>query len=515
MHNQRFEIIIACLLFVLSVCVLASCDSPDFLPFGPKETETESALQTETETEKATETETRETTTPEIVWTVSEVVYPSCVTSGYTLYTDGHDHVKKDDYVPPVGHDWGLSEGSTAPTCTNDGINVYECLTCGETCSEPGPEKLGHKELITVIQPTCTEPGKTVHTCERCGMTYEDSFTAPKGHHLEETVTEPTCQSVGYTTFTCTDCGYHFIGAYTEMKPHAFEDQSVAPTCTDSGYTLHLCKDCGFQKIDDPVPPLGHVYATLATPPTKTSTGHVSETCSVCGDTRLIRTFSFADLMESLPDYALEEPVFGCDLSSHNGIIDFEALKAKGMDFVILKIGSSNGPDATFEVNYEKARAAGLHVGAYYYTYALTVGQAALDVSNALFWLSGYELDYPVFYDMEEASQEALGAELTTSILTTFMDEMIGHGYLTGIYTNKNWLAGLLDPDVILPGYPLWLASWTSSGLPDKDYSDTAAMWQYASETIEGGVTLALDLNLSYIDFPALMRDTGFLQTEA
>ena len=67
MRNQRFEIIIACLLFVLSVCVLASCDSPDFLPFGPKETETESALQTETETEKATETETRETTTPEIV----------------------------------------------------------------------------------------------------------------------------------------------------------------------------------------------------------------------------------------------------------------------------------------------------------------------------------------------------------------------------------------------------------------------------------------------------------------
>ncbi|MBQ3928359.1 MAG: hypothetical protein II710_06935, partial [Clostridia bacterium] len=73
----------------------------------------------------------------------------------------------------------------------------------------------------------------------------------------------------------------------------------------------------------------------------------------------------------------------------------------------------------------------------------------------------------------------------------------------------------LLDPDIILPGYPLWLASWTSSGLPDKDYSDTAAMWQYASETIENGVTLALDLNLSYIDFPALMRDTGFLQTEA
>ena len=202
-----------------------------------------------------------------------------------------------------------------------------------------------------------------------------------------------------------------------------------------------------------------------------------------------------------------------CDLSAHNAPVDFDRLAASGCTFVILRVGTSNGADEQFAGYYDAARAAGLKIGAYFYTYALTVEQAATDAELALTWLDGRKLDYPLFYDMETEDQEALGAELSTSLICTFLDRILDSGYFAGLYTNKNWLAGLLDADTVTANYCIWLASWTPSGDPDKDYRDVCVLWQYSSTGTREGVPTELDLDLAYVDLPAFLSAYGFSES--
>ena len=96
----------------------------------------------------------------------------------------------------------------------------------------------------------------------------------------------------------------------------------------------------------------------------------------------------------------------GIDVSVWQGAIDFNAVRNSGVDFVIIRAGyGTNSKDKYFEENYRKAKAAELHVGAYWYSYADSFSEAVQEAEMFLSTLAGKQFDYPVFLDMEEKSR--------------------------------------------------------------------------------------------------------------
>lgn len=109
-----------------------------------------------------------------------------------------------------------------------------------------------------------------------------------------------------------------------------------------------------------------------------------------------------------------EYKAFGLDVSSWQGAsLDFNRIKNAGYDYVILRAGTTNGKDECFEIYYKNAKAAGLDVGAYYYSYATSVSAVKADMEDFLSYIDGKTYEYPIYFDYEDASQQALSSSLS------------------------------------------------------------------------------------------------------
>lgn len=205
----------------------------------------------------------------------------------------------------------------------------------------------------------------------------------------------------------------------------------------------------------------------------------------------------------------------GIDISYWQGAnVNFEKIKQAGYSFVILRIGTSNGKDSTFENNYKKAIAAGLDVGCYFYTYALEASAAEKEAENVISWIGTKQLQYPVYFDIEDSSiQDAsLTKAQRTGLVTAFNEKIKKAGFLPGVYANNYWLKYLLDKQTITDNYDLWLASWTESGQPDVDKSAECKLWQYSEKGVIDGAQIAtdtVDLDVSYFDYPSYVKANG------
>jgi len=203
---------------------------------------------------------------------------------------------------------------------------------------------------------------------------------------------------------------------------------------------------------------------------------------------------------------------YGVDVSSWQGKIDWQKVKKDGKTFAILRIGTTKGKDTYFEENYKKAKAAGVNVGCYYYTYATTVEGAKKDAEKVLSWLEGKQLEYPVYYDMEDSVQLSSGMTTAkrTDMCITFLDKLSENGWYVGTYANGNWFSNYLDKSKLGKKYELWLATWTGSKFPSKDYSSQYGMWQYTDSGRVNGISTGVDLDVAYKDYPAIMKTGGF-----
>ncbi len=204
-----------------------------------------------------------------------------------------------------------------------------------------------------------------------------------------------------------------------------------------------------------------------------------------------------------------ENVSYGVDVSFWCKSSDFEKAKADGVEFVIIRAGSSGNKDPYFEENYERAKAAGLRVGAYYYTYAMSLEEAYADADEYLEFICGKQFDMPVYVDIEEEKQQALSRQLLTEMMISFCDKIADAGYYPGVYANRNWFNTLLNYDTLAPVYELWLAKWTYDGLPDEDHSDQYGMWQYYDKGKVDGVQGNADLNVCYKDYSSIINNEG------
>ena len=204
---------------------------------------------------------------------------------------------------------------------------------------------------------------------------------------------------------------------------------------------------------------------------------------------------------------------YGVDISSHNGELDFNRIKAAGKSFVILRVGYSyyetGKKDDRFEEYYAAAKAAGLNVGAYIYSYAESVEDAKLDAKHVLSWIEGKKFEYPIFFDIEdEEYQGGLTTQTRTEMCLAFMLTMKDSGYLAGVYASQNWFNNYLDKNA-LSGYPLWLAKWTSDGTDSSGSSESYNLWQYTSSGKIDGMSCFFDFDVCYTDYPTYIKDKG------
>ena len=189
--------------------------------------------------------------------------------------------------------------------------------------------------------------------------------------------------------------------------------------------------------------------------------------------------------------------VLGIDVSKYQGTIDWAAVAADGIKYAILRAGScdTSGPyvDPTFEINYAAARAAGLKISAYLYTYAKTEAAQNAELAVWLPALEGKTFDYPVFVDVEDNSLTGLGRDALTALTKRMMDILDQRGHLPGWYSYTNFINANLDA-AALSAYPLWVADYREA----LGYTGEYMMWQYTSSGRVAGIDGNVDCNWDY-----------------
>lgn len=199
----------------------------------------------------------------------------------------------------------------------------------------------------------------------------------------------------------------------------------------------------------------------------------------------------------------------GIDVSHWQGKINFEEVKASGIDFVIIKAGGSDKgfyTDSCFEENYSKAKAASLKVGAYYFVgkmfYNAEAGKA--DAERFLSILKGKQFDFPVFLDLE-TTDPRFKKEATDACIA-FCETMEAAGYFVGIYASD--ISGFkekLDHDR-LTSYCHWCARYGS----EPKFCTDWALWQQSSKGNVSGISGYVDMNVSKTDLSKVIIDKGF-----
>lgn len=195
----------------------------------------------------------------------------------------------------------------------------------------------------------------------------------------------------------------------------------------------------------------------------------------------------------------------GIDVSGWNGKVDFAKVKASGVDFVLVKAGYFTSTVDTFEHNYAAAKAAGLHVGAYWYSYADTVEDAKREAAACISAIKGKQFDFPIYFDLENPFQFDKGKEFCSEIVDAFCGELQKVGYLAGLYMSRSPLQTYIKPEVAKK-YELWIAEWGSQCRYDGEYG----IWQYSCKGSVDGVSGNVDLDYCYKDYPAMIANGSY-----
>lgn len=195
----------------------------------------------------------------------------------------------------------------------------------------------------------------------------------------------------------------------------------------------------------------------------------------------------------------------GIDVSKHNGNIDWNAVKNSGVSYVIIRCGYrgySTGvlvEDPKFRTNIKGAKAAGLKVGAYFFSQAVNEVEAVEEASMAIDLVKGYGLNYPLFLDVEDSGGRADGIsrETRTAVCKAFCQTVQNSGISAGVYANKTWFTEKINT-ASLTSYKLWLAQYASAPTYTATRYD---LWQYSSKGKVSGISTNVDMNISYVNY--------------
>lgn len=198
---------------------------------------------------------------------------------------------------------------------------------------------------------------------------------------------------------------------------------------------------------------------------------------------------------------------YGIDVSQYQGNIDYTRVKAAGKSFVIIRAGYgryASQKDPYFEKNYANATAAGLHVGAYWYSYATSVAEIEQEMAVFLHVIAGKKFDMPIYIDFEERNQFALGRTACSNMIRAAFKVLESAGYWAGLYIFRSALENYVDDD-IKAKKAIAVAEYASAC----HYSGQYGMWQYSNTGRVNGISGDVDLDVCYVDYPKLIKENG------
>lgn len=251
------------------------------------------------------------------------------------------------------------------------------------------------------------------------------------------------------------------------------------------------------------------------------------------------------------PSATNPEMILGIDLSYWNvgqnaldySRVNFAELKADGVKFVILRLGYETSTtsgikiDPSFNEFYKRARAAGLDLGVYLYSYALTYNAAKNDAQEVINYIenNGMYFEYPIYLDMETTAQTSASASTMESICLGWCELLESKGYYPAIYS-AYWVFNSLSSS-FKSRYDFWVPAYKSNNYYDAQYTYTSqpsvlggkpyakgyCMWQYSCcnyyngnyvykgvYTGTGARNTSLDLNVCYKDYPTIIKNNGY-----
>ena len=189
----------------------------------------------------------------------------------------------------------------------------------------------------------------------------------------------------------------------------------------------------------------------------------------------------------------------GIDVSEFQGNIDWNKVKADGIEFAILKLANiydydTNYKDSKFETNYKEAKKRGIKLGAYIYNYCNTVDTLRKGLEWAIKKLDGKKLDLPLYLDMEDKDIQGETKATLTNQCNEFAKMIEAAGYRAGVYANLNWLENELNPDNFDKDISVWVAQYYSKC----EYAGKYDIWQYTSSGKVSGISGNCDMNYLY-----------------
>ena len=197
------------------------------------------------------------------------------------------------------------------------------------------------------------------------------------------------------------------------------------------------------------------------------------------------------------------QTVTGIDVSYYQGQIDWDQVKASGIEFAFVRVGYRSSQDGSLlademgQRNLAEAKRAGLRVGVYFFSQALTAEEARQEAEFALELVEGHDLDLPIAYDWEFVDEDARTRSMTKEALMdcveAFCSVVEAQGYESLVYFNRDISRRMLNLDRL--DRPVWFAMYDSfPDLPRKP-----RYWQYTDQGTVSGIKGNVDLNLEFL----------------
>lgn len=203
----------------------------------------------------------------------------------------------------------------------------------------------------------------------------------------------------------------------------------------------------------------------------------------------------------------------GIDVSKHQGLINWNRVKAAGIQFAMIRAGyGKNNIDTQFVRNITECNRLGIPVGVYWFSYALNEKMAAEEAQKVLEIIRPYKVEYPVVFDLEYDTIEyakkkgiTINKAMASKMVEAFCSTIEKAGYYAMNYANLDYLRNMFDPG-LRTKYDLWYAQYASEM---NSQVGNVGIWQYTSSGKVDGISGNVDMNIAYKDYKAIISKAG------
>ena len=421
-----------------------------------------------------------------------------------------------------------------------------KCDRCG---TEVKPAHT-HSYTETVTPPTCVNEGYTTYTCTSCGDTYRDNYTPATGVHTdgngdglcdtcetkmdtgaeekpevpegggsqtgegtgETGETTPPSDTVEGTTAPSSDPAANNTDTQNlEADPAAAPAASVYTAgivLLRAGTTDKIVYDTSSRPIYDtssePVYDIelkvtGYKYTGWQT--LDGATYYFDKNGNKVTGTQVIQGIQY-----TFSDEGVRSGTIGIDVSKFQSSINWQKVKNAGINFVIIRCGYrgyGSGvlvQDPMFASHITGAKAAGLRVGIYFFSQAVSEAEAVEEASMAVKLARQYGINMPIAIDSEYANggagrADGLSKSARTDITIAFCNTVANAGYKPMVYASKSWFSDHLDVSRFPSSYRIWVANYAKTC----GYTGRYDIWQNTSKGSVDGVKGNVDMNISSI----------------